>query len=177
MKRCSKCKEVKDKSLFYRDKTHKDGLSSWCKNCHSAFKKYYGATLEKKIEISLKKLDYIEFQSIYGANTCICKECGEIKSRYGYIDKKSPKGISYLWVCRDCFNKNKNIKTRDARVKSKYKGVRGQGNKYTCRISQKHKYIYLGAYDTEIEAAKAYNQYVVENNLDRPLNIIGSEKL
>lgn len=32
------------------------------------------------------------------------------------------------------------------------------------------KYIYLGLFDTDIESAKAYNKYVIENNLEHTLN-------
>lgn len=32
-KRCSKCKEVKDRSEFYKDKSRKDGLRPYCKDC------------------------------------------------------------------------------------------------------------------------------------------------
>jgi hypothetical protein len=33
MKKCTKCKEVKNKSAFYKDKHHKDLLTSQCKEC------------------------------------------------------------------------------------------------------------------------------------------------
>lgn len=34
---------------------------------------------------------------------------------------------------------------------------------------------YLGAHFTEVDAALAYNKYVIENNLDKPLNVIKEE--
>ena len=34
-KRCTKCNEFKILGLFKKDKKRKDGLSSWCKECHS----------------------------------------------------------------------------------------------------------------------------------------------
>lgn len=42
MKRCSKCKETKVESKFYKDKRLKSGLSSICRECQSATaRKYY----------------------------------------------------------------------------------------------------------------------------------------
>ena len=32
-KQCTRCKVVKPCSEFYKDKKHRDGLSSWCKLC------------------------------------------------------------------------------------------------------------------------------------------------
>ena len=33
MKNCTRCKSEKARSEFYRNRTHKDGLQSWCKAC------------------------------------------------------------------------------------------------------------------------------------------------
>lgn len=40
-KRCSKCKQIKSHSEFYKDKRHKDGLFSHCKQCHKQYAKPY----------------------------------------------------------------------------------------------------------------------------------------
>ena len=34
MKTCTKCKKEKELTKFYKDKGKKDGLKSWCKECH-----------------------------------------------------------------------------------------------------------------------------------------------
>lgn len=36
MKQCIYCKEVKDKKLFYKNKSRKDGLNSYCKYCNNS---------------------------------------------------------------------------------------------------------------------------------------------
>lgn len=36
MKHCTKCKELKDESEFYKNKSAKDNLSSYCKKCQIA---------------------------------------------------------------------------------------------------------------------------------------------
>ena len=42
--------------------------------------------------------------------------------------------------------------------------------KYEARISVNNKSIYLGFFNTSIEAAKAYDQYVISNNLEHTRN-------
>ena len=37
MKSCSKCYEIKEEKLFYKDKRATDGLYSHCKECHKKF--------------------------------------------------------------------------------------------------------------------------------------------
>jgi hypothetical protein len=43
---------------------------------------------------------------------------------------------------------------------------------WIARTTINKKQIHIGLYPTEIEAAKAYNEFVLSNNLDRPLNKI-----
>lgn len=56
-KRCSKCKEFKPFNNFYKQKSHKDGYTSWCKICkNKVVKKYrnseHGNTVRTKYEQS-----------------------------------------------------------------------------------------------------------------------------
>lgn len=54
---------------------------------------------------------------------------------------------------------------------SKYYGVSRVGRKYRGLTTMNGKLIHLGYFNTEAEAALAYNNYVIENNLkDFPLN-------
>ena len=50
MKQCSKCKEYKDSSSFYRDASKKDNLTSYCKVCskEKRMKRYEERTEEEK---------------------------------------------------------------------------------------------------------------------------------
>ena len=165
MKQCSKCKELKDKSLFNKHRRSNDGLNSLCKECNRKGLSLRKSVLQKKLETSFKKLDYLEFQSINGLNTCICKKCGEIKPRH------TKDGDIYLWICKKCHTE----KARAFRAKSKYKGVNRLCSKYQAKIHHKGKTIFINSFKTEIEAAQAYNNYVIEHNLNRPLNIIPKE--
>jgi len=55
---------------------------------------------------------------------------------------------------------------------SRYYGVSKSRNKYRALVTVDKKMIHLGYYESEIEAGKAYNQYVLEHNLPHPLNDI-----
>ena len=55
---------------------------------------------------------------------------------------------------------------------SKYIGVYRQGKKWRSCTTINYKQIKIGVYDTEIEAARAFNEYVLKNNLNRKLNVI-----
>lgn len=56
--------------------------------------------------------------------------------------------------------------------KSGYRGVRihSKVNKWICNINVNKKRIYLGCFDTALEAAKIYDKYVIDNNLEHTTN-------
>ena len=53
-----------------------------------------------------------------------------------------------------------------------YRGVYPYKNKYIASISVNRKKIHLGTFIYKISAAKAYNDYIILNNLNHPLNSI-----
>ena len=55
---------------------------------------------------------------------------------------------------------------------SGYRGVTKMRNKWRARIVVNRKTIYLGVYNTPIEAGLAYNNYVIENSLAHTINNI-----
>lgn len=55
MKRCSKCKQHKDESEFSKNKSKKDGLSSWCRACNRASDAKYRAKNPKRRQAYLAK--------------------------------------------------------------------------------------------------------------------------
>lgn len=47
-KKCTKCKEIKSVDNFSKNRTAKDGLFSWCRQCNSSYKKEANAKITKK---------------------------------------------------------------------------------------------------------------------------------
>ena len=69
------------------------------------------------------------------------------------------------WTTQTIQNRNQRIQTNNT---SGYKGVhfnKGSG-KHMARIHINKKRIYLGLYQTAVEAGIAYNNYIIENNLE-----------
>lgn len=67
------------------------------------------------------------------------------------------------------------IQTRNTKVlrntnTSGYRGVTKKGNRYCARITVDYKRIQLGYYSTALEAAIAYDTYVINNNLEHTTN-------
>ncbi len=100
MKRCNKCKELKDKSEFGKNRSRKDGLCVWCKKClrNYARKRY----LEKSKHLR-SYLRYEEsHRTIDGMKQKRCNKCKKWKdeSKFGKRRYSSKDGLNH--VCKDC---------------------------------------------------------------------------
>ena len=69
------------------------------------------------------------------------------------------------WVSSSIQNRNKRIPKSNT---SGFKGVylNKKTNKYVSRINVNKNNIYLGSFPTAVEAGIAYNNYIIENNLE-----------
>lgn len=76
------------------------------------------------------------------------------------------------WTTKEVQSRNKSVLFSNN--SSGYKGVTWhiRDRKWNAKISVNNKRIHLGYFDTAIECAKAYNEYVIANNLEHTLNII-----
>lgn len=118
--------------------------SSWSASIKKKFLGLY------KDEVSAAYAYDIEAIKIYGEN---CKT-NFTKEERGILKTKVSSRI-----IREC--------------QSKYNGVYREGKKWRSCITINYKQIRIGSYDTEIEAAQAFNEYILKNNLNRKLNVIG----
>lgn len=122
---------------------------------------------------------------LYGARgISVCKEWHDIKN---FIDDMYPtfeEGLTLDRIdvngnyekenCRWCNATVQNRNTRQiySHNKTGYRGVslRKDTNKYRAFIKINLKQITIGCFNTALEAAKAYDQYVINNNLEHTIN-------
>jgi len=74
------------------------------------------------------------------------------------------------WADRNTQSRNKRLLS--VRNKSGYRGITKIKNveKWVSRIKVSSKNIYIGRFNSKIEAALAYDNYVIKNNLEHPTN-------
>ena len=105
-----------------------------------------------------------------------------------FIDDMYPSYIEGLSIDRinndlgyskdNCRWVSDNIQSRNRRLlqvnnKTGYRGVGflKSRNKFRARISVNYKEIHLGYFKTALEAAKAYDNYIIDNNLEHTKNL------
>lgn len=74
--------------------------------------------------------------------------------------------------CRWVTSSHNQINKRPLNNKTGFTGVTFNytSQRFTTRIRVEGKRIHLGSYETAVKAAKAYDEYIIKNNLDQPLN-------
>ena len=88
------------------------------------------------------------------------------------LDRKNNNKGYYKDNCRwttKCIQ-SRNIRTLSINNTSGFKGVTKHGSKFRAKICINNKQIHIGLFKTAIEAAKAYDQYVIDNNLEHTKN-------
>jgi group I intron endonuclease len=71
--------------------------------------------------------------------------------------------------------KNPNFWKKYSDASSKYYGIsrsNKNGSQWKIQIRENEKQIFLGYYETELEAARVYDKYILKHNLPNPLNFL-----
>jgi len=80
MKQCNKCKEFKELTEFYKDKSRKDGLQCYCNSCKRICQKENPQDPIKCRSDYLKKtykISLIDYDNILISQNNVCAICGE----------------------------------------------------------------------------------------------------
>ncbi|MHC4464229.1 MAG: hypothetical protein ACYS6W_09910 [Planctomycetota bacterium] len=101
MKRCSKCKKLKDESEFSKRGSRKDVLRCWCKKCESQYSHKYYRRNRREVR---KQRSYEEFHRIAdGVKQKLCNKCKQWKPEDEFHKRrKSKDGLQ--WYCKVCLN-------------------------------------------------------------------------
>ena len=152
-----------------RESNTKHGLG--CTRLYSIWKNMKDRTFNPKCNY------YLDYG---GRGITICEEWLDVQNFYtwamanGYSDALSIDRIDNdgNYCPENCRWSTKSIQARNTRIPknntSGYRGVsfRKDINKYSAYISIKPKRIHLGYFQTAEEGATAYNNYIIENNLE-----------
>jgi hypothetical protein len=126
----------------------------------------------------------IEFQNYGGRGIIVCERWLNIHNfiedmyptyQFGLtIDRINNNGnyepLNCRWVSRTV--QSRNTRLIISTNTSGYRGVSfdASRNKWCSKIKVEYKTIFLGRFETSIEAAKAYDNYVINNNLEHTIN-------
>ncbi len=163
--RCRKCYQTKHNQCKRGSITHE--YSTWQgmkKRCYDINDKYY--------------MDY------GGRGITVCNEWkNNFQSFYNNMGKK-PKGLTIERIDNDGNYEPTNCKwaTQQEQIhnkrkrkgtQSKYRGVSYRISGWRSRIGINGKTINIGSFKTELEAARAFDRYILENNLPNKRNFNG----
>jgi len=121
MKRCNKCKKLKDENDFYKNRATKSGLNGSCKECVKSYQRDNKERIRRNAKrFRMKNPNYSrdqyfklkkKFHDMYG-NRCLC--CGETMEEFltldhinGQIGKKRDHSSKAYKNATDTYNPSK----------------------------------------------------------------------
>ena len=128
MKQCTKCKKLKSRNEFSKNRNNKDGLRYWCKKCEHEYKRRYYRRNMGPVKIRFRYEE--SHRTIGGVKQKRCPKCKRWKgeSKFGK-DRSHKDGLSYL--CKDCLRAYK---------RERYK-KEGKGLKQHYRYEEYHRVV------------------------------------
>ncbi len=102
MKRCTNCKQRKDKNEFHKNAKARDGLTSWCKKCQNEY--------ERKCYRKVRKVvrEYYRYEeshrTINGVKQKRCTKCKKWKEESEFYKQPNSKAGLRYW-CKKCGSK------------------------------------------------------------------------
>ncbi len=117
MKQCNKCKKLKNKSEFGKNRTCKDGLSLWCKKCSCE----YNRRRYRRIRGPVKKhFSYEEsHRTINSVKQKRCTKCKKLKYESVFSKNRNNKDGLRFW-CKKCEREYKRRYYKRNRGPAKY---------------------------------------------------------
>ena len=162
-------------------------VTKQCKSCSSTTHGLRNHRLYSIFDHMIQRTEnknYKSFSHYGGRGISICKEWRrdfvcfyEWALSNGYEDNLSIDRIDVNgnYEPSNCRWTTQSIQCRNTRVlrannSSGYRGVYKNGKKFVAKITVDYKSITIGTFNTDIEAAKAYDKYVTDNLLEHNIN-------
>lgn len=126
--------------------------------------------------------NHIHYKDYGGRGIKVCERWHSVANFIEDMYPSYQEGLSIDRINNDlgyskdnCRWATKTIQTRNTRLlveknKTGYRGVNFHQNGYVSRISVNNIRIYLGRFETAIEAAMAFDKYAIDNNLEHTRN-------
>lgn len=103
-KRCSKCKNTKDLSEFYKNSSKKDGVTTACKVCiNTRSKMKYESKTARKIQLKYKYgIDDLDFLDMLYSQQNLCAICFTEIDTKAHVDHSHDTGKIRGLLCMRC---------------------------------------------------------------------------
>ena len=157
-KYCLSCSRIIDPSKKTHGKSQTPTYKIWkaMRARCSTVKKYEGITVCKRWD------SYDNFLLDMGERPSVKHSIDRIDNSGNYEPSNC------RWATNDIQTANQNLKKTNT---SGYTGVYKNWGRWAASITIKKKTIFLGNFDSKIEAANARDKYIIENNLPHRLNL------